>query len=109
MRILRSYILRLHLVPFLLGFGVVTFILEMDALVEYLDLAVNRGIAAWVVAQRKRRERELANPKAKKRKKLGNHLKLIIDNDTRKGGAPDLDGGGKGGKGGSEDRGKTWH
>jgi len=51
MRILRSYILRLHLVPFLLGFGVVTFILEMDALVEYLDLAVNRGIAAVVVAQ----------------------------------------------------------
>ena len=51
MRILRSYILRLHLVPFMLGFGVVTFILEMDALVEYLDLAVNRGIAAWVVAQ----------------------------------------------------------
>ncbi len=51
MRILRSYILRLHLVPFLLGFGVVTFILEMDVLFDYLDLVVNRGVAVGVVAQ----------------------------------------------------------
>jgi lipopolysaccharide export system permease protein len=50
-RILRSYILRLHLVPFLLGFGVVTFILEMDVLFEYVDLVVNRGVAVGVVAQ----------------------------------------------------------
>ena len=51
MRILRSYILRLHLVPFLLGFGVVTFILEMDVLFDYLDLVVNRGVALGVVTQ----------------------------------------------------------
>lgn len=51
MHILRNYILRLHLVPFILGFGVVTFILEMDALFEYLDLVVNRGVAVGVVAQ----------------------------------------------------------
>ena len=51
MRILRFYILRLHLVPFILGFGVVTFILEMDVLFDYLDLVVNRGVAAGVVAQ----------------------------------------------------------
>ncbi|HEY2955012.1 MAG TPA: LptF/LptG family permease [Candidatus Eisenbacteria bacterium] len=51
MRILRTYILRLHLVPFLLGFGVVTFILEMDVLFDYLDLVVNRGVAVGVVAQ----------------------------------------------------------
>jgi lipopolysaccharide export system permease protein len=51
MRILRFYILRLHLVPFLLGFGVVTFILEMDVLFDYLDLVVNRGVAPAVVAQ----------------------------------------------------------
>lgn len=51
MRILQSYILRQHLVPFLLGFGVVTFILEMDVLFDYLDLVVNRGVAAGVVAQ----------------------------------------------------------
>lgn len=50
-RILRTYILRLHLVPFLLGFGVVTFILEMDVLFDYLDLVVNRGVAVGVVAQ----------------------------------------------------------
>ena len=51
MRILNWYILRLHLVPFLLGFGVVTFILEMDVLFDYLDLVVNRGVAVGIVAQ----------------------------------------------------------
>ena len=51
MRLLRSYILKLHLVPFLLGFGVVTFILVMDVLFDYLDLVVNRGVAVGVVAQ----------------------------------------------------------
>src|SRR5438128_3538752 len=51
MRILNWYILRLHLVPFLLGFGVVTFILEMDVLFDYLDLVVNRGVAVGTVAQ----------------------------------------------------------
>ena len=51
MRILPLYVLRLHLVPFLLGFGVVTFILEMDVLFDYLDLVVNRGVAFGVVSQ----------------------------------------------------------
>ncbi len=51
MRILRWYILRQHLVPLLLGFGVVTFILEMDALFDYLDLVVTRGVAPGVVFQ----------------------------------------------------------
>lgn len=51
MRLLRSYILRLHLVPFGLGFGVVTFILVMDVLFDYLDLMVNRGVAAGIVLQ----------------------------------------------------------
>ena len=51
MQILRNYILRQHLVPFLLGFGVVTFILEMDVLFDYLDLIVNRGVPAGVVGQ----------------------------------------------------------
>src|SRR2546422_6578070 len=51
MLILRNYVLRQHLVPFLLGFGVVTFILEMDVMFDYLDLVVNRGVAAGVVAQ----------------------------------------------------------
>lgn len=51
MGILRSYILRLHLVPFLLGLSVVTFILEMDALIQYMDLIVTRGVPVGVVAQ----------------------------------------------------------
>lgn len=51
MRILHTYILKLHLVPFVLGFGVVTFILEMDVLFDYLDLIVNRGVAVGIVAQ----------------------------------------------------------
>ena len=51
MGILRSYIVRLHLVPFLLGLGVVTFILEMDALIQYMDLIVTRGVPFGVVAQ----------------------------------------------------------
>ena len=51
MRLLRSYILRLHLVPLGLGFGVVTFILVMDVLFDYLDLMVNRGVAPGIVLQ----------------------------------------------------------
>jgi lipopolysaccharide export system permease protein len=50
-RILHTYILRLHLVPFLLGFGVVTFVLVMDVLFDYLDLVLNRGVAVGVVLQ----------------------------------------------------------
>ena len=42
MRILHSYILRLHVVPFLLGFGVVTFVLVMDVLFDYLDLVARQ-------------------------------------------------------------------
>ena len=51
MRILPSYILRQHLVPFLLGFGVVTFVFEMDVLFDYLDLIINRGVPALAVLQ----------------------------------------------------------
>ena len=51
MRLLHSYVLRLHLVPFLLGFSVVTFILVMDVLFDYLDLMVNRGVAPGIVLQ----------------------------------------------------------
>lgn len=51
MRILPWYILKQHLVPFLLGFGVVTFIFEMDVLFDYLDLVINRGVPVGAVAQ----------------------------------------------------------
>jgi len=50
-RLLRSYILRLHLVPFLLGFGVVTFILVMDTVFDHLDLIVTRGVPVLTVAE----------------------------------------------------------
>jgi len=50
-RILPIYILRQHLVPFLLGFGVVTFVFEMDVLFDYLDLVINRGVPAPAVLQ----------------------------------------------------------
>ncbi len=51
MKILPWYILRQHLVPFLIGFGVVTFIFEMDVLFEYLDLVINRGVPVGAVLQ----------------------------------------------------------
>ena len=51
MRILHWYILKQHLVPLLLGFGVVTFVLEMDVLFDYLDLVINRGVAPLAVLQ----------------------------------------------------------
>ncbi len=50
-RIFPWYILRQHLVPFLLGFGVITFILEMDVLFDYLDLVINRGVPVPAVLQ----------------------------------------------------------
>ncbi len=51
MKILPWYILRLHLVPFLIGFGVVTFIFEVDAMFGYLDLVINRGVPVLAVVQ----------------------------------------------------------
>ena len=51
MRTLRLYVLRLHLVPWLLGFGVVSGVLQIDLLADYLDLWVERGIPLWAVGQ----------------------------------------------------------
>ncbi len=45
MRILDKYILREHISPFFMGFGVVTFILTLDLLYDYLDLLIGKGIA----------------------------------------------------------------
>jgi lipopolysaccharide export system permease protein len=50
-RILPFYILRSHLVPFLLGFGVVTFIFEMDVLFDYMDKLINYGVPLGTVTQ----------------------------------------------------------
>jgi len=43
------YVLRLHLVPWLLGFGVVTYLLQLDFLVDIMDLLVARGIPVRAV------------------------------------------------------------
>ncbi len=51
MRILRLYVLRLHLVPWLLGFGVVTYLLQLDFLVDIMDLLVARGIPVRAVGE----------------------------------------------------------
>jgi lipopolysaccharide export system permease protein len=45
------YVLRLHLVPWLLGFGVVTYLLQLDFLVDIMDLLVARGIPARAVGE----------------------------------------------------------
>jgi len=51
MRTLRLYVLRLHLVPWLLGFGVVTYLLQLDFLVDIMDLLVARGIPIQAVGE----------------------------------------------------------
>jgi lipopolysaccharide export system permease protein len=51
MRILHWYILKQHLVPLLLGFGVVTFLIETGVLRDYLDLIINRGVPTPAVLQ----------------------------------------------------------
>lgn len=51
MKILPWYIVRLHLVPFLVGVGAVTFIFEIDVLYGLLDLLITRGVPALQVIQ----------------------------------------------------------
>ncbi len=51
MRTLRMYVLRLHAVPWLLGFGVVTYLLQLDFLVDIMDLLIGRGIPAGAVLE----------------------------------------------------------
>lgn len=47
--ILRRYIVRSLYGPFLLGFGIVTFLLTMDMLLDLLDLIIGKGIPVWTV------------------------------------------------------------
>jgi len=49
--ILQKYVLKEHIFPFLLGFCVVTFLLTMDLLFDYLDLLIGKGIPAFIVLQ----------------------------------------------------------
>ncbi|MGD8394650.1 MAG: LptF/LptG family permease [Candidatus Eiseniibacteriota bacterium] len=45
------YILREHLVPFLFGFAIVTFLLSMDFIFDYLDLFITKGVPGLVVLE----------------------------------------------------------
>jgi lipopolysaccharide export system permease protein len=47
--ILRRYILKSLIGPFWLGFGIITFLLTMDMLLDLLDLLISKGIPAWIV------------------------------------------------------------
>jgi lipopolysaccharide export system permease protein len=47
--ILRRYILKSLVGPFWLGFGIITFLLTMDMLLDLLDLLISKGIQAWIV------------------------------------------------------------
>ena len=49
--ILQRYIVRSLYGPFLLGFGIVTFLLTMDMLLDLLDLIIGKGIPVWTVAR----------------------------------------------------------
>ena len=51
MSILQKYVLREHLFPFIMGFAVVTFLLTMDMLFDYLDLLIGKGIPGFIVLQ----------------------------------------------------------
>ncbi|UCF77772.1 MAG: LptF/LptG family permease [Candidatus Eiseniibacteriota bacterium] len=51
MTILQKYVLREHLIPFIMGFSVVTFLLTMDFLFDYLDLLIGKGIPVLIVLQ----------------------------------------------------------
>ena len=47
--ILRRYVLRSLIGPFWLGFGIITFLLTMDMLLDLLDLLISKGIHPWSV------------------------------------------------------------
>lgn len=51
MRTLRLYVLRLYPVPWLLGFGVVTYFLQLDLLIDMMELLVGRGVSPATIGE----------------------------------------------------------
>ncbi|MDI6808987.1 MAG: LptF/LptG family permease [Candidatus Eisenbacteria bacterium] len=51
MTILQKMVLKDHLLPFILGFSVVVFLLSMDFLFDYLDLILGKGIPFLIVLE----------------------------------------------------------
>lgn len=49
MRILERYILKEHILPFLLGYSVVTLVIVLDFLFDYLNLIVSKGVPPFAV------------------------------------------------------------
>jgi lipopolysaccharide export system permease protein len=49
--ILRRYVSISLIGPFLIGFGVVTFLLTLDTLLDLLDLLISKGIDPWTVCR----------------------------------------------------------
>jgi lipopolysaccharide export system permease protein len=49
MRILERYVLREHILPFFLGFSVVTLVIVLDFIFDYLNLIVAKGVPPLVV------------------------------------------------------------
>jgi lipopolysaccharide export system permease protein len=49
--ILRRYVVGSLVGPFLLGFGIVTFLLTMEMFLDLLDLLLNKGIDPWTVTR----------------------------------------------------------
>ncbi len=49
--ILSRYVTRALVRPFFLGFGVVTFLLILEFLLDYLDLFLGKGIPLWTVGR----------------------------------------------------------
>lgn len=50
-RILNTYILKQHVGPFLFGVLIITFILIMDMMVDYIDLFLGKGISPLIVLE----------------------------------------------------------
>ncbi|MDZ4803821.1 MAG: LptF/LptG family permease [Candidatus Eisenbacteria bacterium] len=49
MRILERYVLKEHILPFLLGYSVVTLVIVLDFLFDYLNLIVSKGVPPFAV------------------------------------------------------------
>lgn len=49
--ILRRYVTGSLIGPFLVGFGIVTFLFTMEMLLDLLDLLINKGIGPWTVVR----------------------------------------------------------
>jgi lipopolysaccharide export system permease protein len=50
-RTLPTYILREHIGPFIFGVVIITFVLIMDMVIDYIDLFLGKGVALPIVLE----------------------------------------------------------